>query len=278
MATRKRHSPEQIVRKLTAADRLLAEGRDTAAVCRELGVSEATYHRWRNQFGGLKAEDAKRLKDLERENATLKAAVGRRRVGEGRAAGDREGKLLSPQTRRAAVHHLQRVLGLSERLACRVAGQHRATQRHEPASTTVDDPDAALRVWLRRYAKDHPRRGFRPAYHDARAEGWMVNHNKVQRLWRDEGLRVPQRRRRKRHGISTAPPAVTADAPNRVWAVDFQFDSTTDGRPVKIVSIIDEHTRECLGGMVERSIPGENRHRRPTPDRRARSRLHGHRG
>ena len=72
MATRKRHSPEQIVRKLMAADRLLAEGRDTAAVCRELGVSEATYHRWRNQFGALKAEDAKRLKDLERENATLK--------------------------------------------------------------------------------------------------------------------------------------------------------------------------------------------------------------
>jgi putative transposase len=72
MATRKRHSPEQIVRKLMAADRLLAEGKDLAAVCRELGVSEATYHRWRNQFGGLKAEDAKRLKDLERENATLK--------------------------------------------------------------------------------------------------------------------------------------------------------------------------------------------------------------
>ena len=72
MATRKRHSPEQIVRKLMAADRLLAEGKDTAAVCREPGVSEATYHRWRNQFGGLKAEDAKRLKDLGPENATPK--------------------------------------------------------------------------------------------------------------------------------------------------------------------------------------------------------------
>jgi putative transposase len=72
MATRKRHSPEQIARKLMAADRLLAESKNTPAVCRELGVSEATYHRWRNQFGGLKAEDAKRLKDLERENSTLK--------------------------------------------------------------------------------------------------------------------------------------------------------------------------------------------------------------
>ena len=51
---------------------------------------------------------------------------------------------------------------------------------------------------------------------------------------------------------------MTADAPNRVWAVDFQFDVTTDGRPIKIVSIVDEHTRECLGGMVERSITGEH--------------------
>jgi putative transposase len=72
MAKRKRHTPEQIVRKLMTADRLLAEGNDTAAVCRELGVSEATYHRCRNQFGGLKADDAKRLQYLERENTTLK--------------------------------------------------------------------------------------------------------------------------------------------------------------------------------------------------------------
>jgi putative transposase len=72
MATRKRHSPKQVVRKLTTADRLLSEGRDVAAVCRELAISEPTYHRWRNHFGGLKANDSKRLKDLERENATLK--------------------------------------------------------------------------------------------------------------------------------------------------------------------------------------------------------------
>ena len=72
MATRKRHNSEQVVRKLMTADRLLGDGNDVAAVCRELGVSEATYHRWRNQFGDLKVEDAKRLKDLEREDATLK--------------------------------------------------------------------------------------------------------------------------------------------------------------------------------------------------------------
>ena len=155
------------------------------------------------------------------------------------------------------MHHLVAVMGLSERFACRVTGQHRTTQRHQPASATPADPDAALRQWLRDYAKAHPRWGHRRAYHDARGEGWRVNHKKVQRLWRQEGLRVPQRRRRKRLGSSTAPDTPIADAPNRVWAVDFQFDSTTDGRPVKIVSIVDEHTRECLGGLVERSITSD---------------------
>ena len=69
---------------------------------------------------------------------------------------------------------------------------------------------------------------------------------------------MPQRRRRKRLGASTTPNPPTADAPNVVWAVDFQFDATTDGRPIKIVSIVDEHTRECLGGLVERNITGRH--------------------
>ena len=85
-----------------------------------------------------------------------------------------------------------------------------------------------------------------------------MNHKKIQRLWREEGLRVPQRHRRKRLGASTTPNPPTADAPNKVWAADFQFDATTDGRPIKIVSIVDEHTRECLGGLVDRSLTGDD--------------------
>ena len=72
---RRRHTPEQIIRKLREADRLLGEGADIAEVARQLEVSEQTYHRWRNQFGGMKADDAKGLKDLERENARLKRIV-----------------------------------------------------------------------------------------------------------------------------------------------------------------------------------------------------------
>jgi transposase len=72
---RRRHTPEQIVRKLREADRMLGEGSELPEVAKALEVSEATYHRWRTQFGGMKGEDVKRLKELERENSTLKRIV-----------------------------------------------------------------------------------------------------------------------------------------------------------------------------------------------------------
>mgnify|MGYP000710389069 CR=1 FL=1 len=72
---RRRHTPEQIVRKLREADRLLGEGAEIADVARHLEVSEQTYHRWRNQYGDMKADDVKRLKELERENTALKQIV-----------------------------------------------------------------------------------------------------------------------------------------------------------------------------------------------------------
>jgi putative transposase len=72
---RRRHTPEQIIRKLREADRLLAEGQDVPEVAKRLEISEATYHRWRAQYGGLKADDVRRLKELESENARLKRIV-----------------------------------------------------------------------------------------------------------------------------------------------------------------------------------------------------------
>ncbi len=72
---RRRHTPEQIIRKLREADRLLGEGQEVAGVYKQLEVSEQTLHRWRQQYGGLKAEDARRLKELERENGKLKRMV-----------------------------------------------------------------------------------------------------------------------------------------------------------------------------------------------------------
>lgn len=72
---RRHHTPEQVVRKLAEGDKLLNQGSDIAEVCRQLEITESTWHRWKNQYGGMKASDAKRLKELEIENGRLKRIV-----------------------------------------------------------------------------------------------------------------------------------------------------------------------------------------------------------
>ena len=152
---------------------------------------------------------------------------------------------------------LKTSLSMSERLACKAVGLARSTYRRLPLAQTPADPDAEMRAWLRAYATKHPCHGFRRAWaalrYDERRE---VNKKKIHRLWREEGLQVRVHSPRKRAGTSSVQPVV-ADAQKVVWAVDFQFDSTIDGKAIKIASMVDEHTRESLLNLVERSITGE---------------------
>jgi putative transposase len=166
--------------------------------------------------------------------------------------------MVSPRAKRAAVHQLITELGLSERKACQIVELPRSTFRRPLASQTPADPDAGLRSWLCTFAKQHPRWGYRQAHAHARAYGWCVNHKKTQRLWREEGLRVPIRRRRKRRGSSTGEAPVKAAYAHHVWAIDFQADHLEDGTGFKIASIIDEHTRQVLDDTVDVSITGED--------------------
>jgi putative transposase len=147
-------------------------------------------------------------------------------------------------------------LGLSERRACRVAGQHRSTQRHRDPDVGRDD---GLRRRLREIARAYPRWGYRRAWALLRGEGFEVNRKRVQRLWREEGLRVPARRRKRmRLGASTISAArLRAERPNQVWALDFQFDATVDGRILKLLHVVDEHTREALAIQVARRIDAD---------------------
>jgi len=163
---------------------------------------------------------------------------------------------VSPARRRRAVTHLQQVFGVSQRWACRLVGQHRSTQRHQPVQP---DRDRALRAELRRFSRAHPRWGYRRAHAELLKQGWAVNRKAIQRLWREEGLRVPVRRRkRQRLGTSTCPAdRLAAEHPDHVWALDYQFDQTTDGRVLKLLNVVDEHTREALAIEVNRRIDAD---------------------
>lgn len=145
---------------------------------------------------------------------------------------------------------------MSERRACRLAGQHRSTQRHEPV---VVGDEVALRAALRRISRERPRWGYRRAHTLLLQDGWVLNIKRTRRLWREEGLRVPRtRRKRQRLGESTIPAdRLRAQAPDHVWAIDFQWDQTADGHNLKLLHVVDEFTREALAIDCQRRIDAD---------------------
>ena len=244
------------MRKLRRADELAATGRTGEEIAAELEVSPATLYNWRRSYGGMDPDAAKELQELREQNGRLKRLLGDAELEKDTARGG-QGKILSPAAKRRAVDMLKETLSMSERMACRAVGLACSTYWRLPLAATPADPDADLRGWLRAYATGHPCHGFRRAWaalrHEERRE---INVKKVHRLGREEGLQVRVHSPRKRAGVSSVP-QVAADAPKVVWAIDFQFDSTIDGKAIKIGSMIDEHTRASLLHLVERSITAE---------------------
>jgi putative transposase len=165
--------------------------------------------------------------------------------------------MVTPDRRRRAVVVLVERFGVSERRACRVVGQHRSTQRRPARPMPTEDEK--LRRRLRRFARRHPRLGWRKAHDVVRREGFVVNHKKLRRLWREEGLRRPPPRKAKQRRPGTSDGVrLRAEYRNHVWGLDFQFDETADLRRLKMLNIVDEHTREALAMKVDRSITADD--------------------
>ena len=143
-------------------------------------------------------------------------------------------------------------LDVSERFACRVLGQHRSTQRR--VSKTADE--AALTATITDLARQFGRYGYRRITALVRAEGWHTNHKRVERIWRAEGLKVPQRQsKRGRLWLNNGSCVrLRPDRPNHVWAYDFVEDRTRDGRKFRTLNVVDEFTREALAIRVGRQF------------------------
>ena len=161
--------------------------------------------------------------------------------------------MVSPERKRTAALHLQESHGVSERRACATIRQPRSTQRYRGQRR---DKDAALAAELRRISRERPRAGYRMATALLRRAGMMVNAKRVQRLWRQEGLKVPRRqRKRQRLGQSeNGTQRKRATRVNEVWSYDFVFDQTEDGRRLKWLPICDEFSRESVALEVERRM------------------------
>jgi len=160
---------------------------------------------------------------------------------------------VSPARRRQCIDHAVMKFGVSERLACRVLGQHRSTQRKEPRGR-VDD--AALTSDIVELATQYGRYGYRRITALLQEAGWLVNLKRVERIWRQEGLKVPARQpKRGRLWLNDGSCIrLRPEYPNHVWSYDFVEDRTHNGRKFRMLNVIDEFTRECIAIRIDRKL------------------------
>ncbi|MDT3686746.1 MAG: IS3 family transposase [Pseudorhodoplanes sp.] len=244
---RSRFSEEQIIGILKENE----AGVSVADLCRKHGVSDASIYKWKARFGGMDVSEAKRLKSLEDENSRLKRLLADAML-DNVALKDLPGKeVVTPAAKRTAVAHLREAYGMSERRACKTIGSCRMTIRY--ASTRPDD--GRLRARMRAIAQERRRFGYRRLHVLLKREGFVVNHKKLFRLYREERLAVRRRGGRKR-AIGTRAPMMIPVAPNARWSLDFVSDQLTDGRRFRILTVVDDCTRECLALVADSSLSG----------------------
>lgn len=144
-------------------------------------------------------------------------------------------------------------MSVSERRACKVLGQHRSVQRHQ---VKPPDDEVLLTEAITSLALQYGRYGYRRITALLRNDGWQVNHKRVERIWRREGLKVPQKQpKRKRLWLNDG--SCIRKRPqyrNHVWAYDFVMDRTDDGKRFRMLTVIDEYSRECLSIKVARKL------------------------
>lgn len=159
--------------------------------------------------------------------------------------------MVTPDAKREAVAHLQDAYAVSQRRACEALSVDRSTVRYR--SKRPDD--AALRSAIREVACDRRRFGYRRIHVMLARRGLHLNHKKLRRLYREEGLQVRKRGGRKR-ALGTRRPLELPDGPNQRWSLDFVSDAFTDGRRFRILAVVDDFSRECLALVADTSLSG----------------------
>jgi putative transposase len=220
-----RFTEEKIIGILNQA----GAGMTVSSLCRQHGISDATFYKWRSKFGGTDVSEARRLRGLEEENQRLK-----------------------PAERRLAVRYAIDVHGYSERRACQLMEMNRRTFRRPPGP----DRDAELRIRLRGLAEERRHFGSPRLQILLRREGIIVNHKRVERVYREEGLSLRLKHRRKRAShLRVVPPGPTG--PNQHWAMDFVSDCLISGRRLRMLTVVDLYDRCCPVIEVDHSLTGE---------------------
>ncbi|MGB2911813.1 MAG: IS3 family transposase [Anaerolineales bacterium] len=232
---------------------MLSQGQTISQACESIEVSEQTYYRWRREYGDMDTTQAKKLKELEKENSLLKKLVAELSLDNAILKEMLSKKIISPARRRQAVEQAFNTLDVSERRACRVIGQPRSTQRYDKRHA---DDEEILTERIVALASQYGRHGYRRVTALQRNEGCVVNHKRVERIWCRQGLKVPPKQpKRGRLWLNDGSIVrLRPEFPKHVWSYDFMHNRTHNGNSFRILIVIDEFTRECLGVRVARRL------------------------
>jgi putative transposase len=236
-----RYSEEQIIGAL----KQMGAGRKVADLARELGVSEATTYTWKSKFGGLEVSEARAAQGTRRREPAAEAHGRRPPLGQrGAEIGDPKKRLELVGQRKNAAHVIAE-FGMTERQACKLLDLDRTSYHYQPKP----ERDAELRAELIALARQKPRYGYRRLHVLLARRGWLVNHKRLYRLYRQEHLAV-RRLRRKRLARPSAPIA-QLNRVNQERSMDFVMDGLATGRALRVLTVVDSFTRECLAMEVD---------------------------
>ncbi|NKI19638.1 IS3 family transposase [Spongiibacter sp. KMU-166] len=247
---KKRFTDEQIVTILKEGE----AGVPVKEICRKHGISDATFYTWRKKFGNMEAQEIRRLKQLEEENSKLKRLLAESMLDADALKAALNRKLLTPHNKREAVATMREETSISLRRACRLVGVSRSTLAYR---SQKQSDDREIQARLTELAGERRRFGYRRLHILLRREGLEVNHKRVYRLYNEAGLTVKKRKRRK--GIAVERQALELpEGPNQVWSMDFVMDALCYGRRLKILTVVDDYTKEALDLVVSHSISGDH--------------------
>jgi len=159
--------------------------------------------------------------------------------------------MVSPHAKRQAVRYLAAEYPMSERHACQVVEMPRSTARYQPQGQA---DDGHMVDAVRDFAHRFPQHGYRHITALMQREGYEINHKRVERIWRQEGLQLQRRKAVKRRFGERGEVKKRAQYPNHVWSYDFTEDRTERGQRVRVLAVMDEYTRECLMTFAAKSI------------------------
>lgn len=246
----KRWKEEEIIEVLREAEKSKLS---VSEVCRNHGIADVTFYKWRKRYGGVEKTEVRRMRELEKENEELKKALGEHVIMINAVKEQLKKKGLGLKEQRELVR-IGTSHGLSERKACEVMGFNRSSVRYVskgPCELTLQVEKKAIEL-----SRDHQANGYKSITAMLQRLGYPTGKTRVFNIWQRNDLSLPVRRRRKRTRFPYVRPC-KATKLNDVWCYDFLFVRTEHGETLKIFAVLDEYSRECLAIYVNRRINSE---------------------